>query len=118
MADVAGLAAPGTGGPNERGTTTVADRVIVKIAEQAARLTSPRVGGALAGTKLPALEVAVTKNSARVRARVAAPWAAPAAVSAGAVADRIRSDLLRYADTSAELVEVEVAEFVHVEGPR
>ncbi|WP_420110490.1 hypothetical protein [Pseudactinotalea sp.] len=101
---------------SDRGSTTVADRVVEKIAEQAARLTSPRVSGALIGTKLPALEVVTAGSSTRVRARVAARWAVPVADSASAVADRIRADLERYAGVAVELVEVDVAAFVQPDG--
>ena len=95
-----------------RGRTTVADRVIEKIARHAAQLTTPVTSGGVLGGGLPAVDVTMAGHRARVTARIAAPWGVPPSRTAGATADRIKADLESLAEVDVDLVEVSVAELV------
>lgn len=94
------------------GETTVADRVIEKIAQHAARQASPRTSGRVLGGGLPAVDVTLAGDRARVTARIAAPWGSPPSQTAGLTAERIRTDLESFAQVNVDLVEVSVAELV------
>lgn len=94
------------------GETTVADRVIEKIAQHAARQASPRTSGGVLGSGLPSVDVTLAGDRARITARIAAPWGSPPSRIAGLAAERIRTDLETYAQVNVDLVEVSVAELV------
>lgn len=94
------------------GETTVADRVIEKIARHAARQASPRTSGRVLGGGLPDVDVTLAGDRARVTARIAAPWGSPPSRTAAAAAERIRADLESYAQVNVDLVEISVAELV------
>lgn len=94
------------------GRTTVADRVIAKLAQHAASRTSPSVRGTLPGTGLPATDVTVSGTRAHVTARIAGRWPVAASVTATAVAEAISSDLTRFGGLTVDRVEVTVTDFV------
>ncbi|PWD51335.1 hypothetical protein C8046_12360 [Serinibacter arcticus] len=108
--------APGAGrelaDPSHRGRTTVADRVIEKIARQAARSSSPVTSGRVLGSGLPVVSVTTAGERARVDARIAAPWGAPPSSTAARAARHIRESLEALTPLTVDVVEVAVAELV------
>lgn len=79
------------------GRTTIADRVVVKVARHAAAGASTVVSGGLVGSDLPQVDVEIAGLRARVRARVASTWPEPAAEVAARVRDAVRRELERVA---------------------
>lgn len=98
--------------PAHRGRTTVADRVIEKIARQAARSSSPLTSGRGISSGLPAVKVTTAGDRARVDARIAAPWGAPPSRTAADAARHIRESLETLTPLTVDVVEVAVAELV------
>lgn len=99
-----------------RGTLTVADRAVQRIAEAAAQVpgTTRACTGALAGRDLPRASAHVQGTWARVDVDVALAWPAPAAATARRVRDAVTADLDRWAGLRARvdvhLVAVQAAE--------
>ncbi|MGF0115037.1 hypothetical protein ACQFYA_01765 [Promicromonospora sp. Marseille-Q5078] len=91
------------------GRVTVADRVVVKVAQHAAAGASTRVRGGLSGPDLPQVEVELAGRRARVRVRVASTWPEPAAQVAGRVRDAVRTELGRLAGVEVDDLMVTVA---------
>lgn len=91
------------------GRTTIADRVIAKVARHAAAGASTVVSGSLVGSDLPQVDVDVAGTRARVRARVASTWPEPAADVAARVRDAVRSQLERIAGVRVDDLVVTVA---------
>lgn len=77
------------------GRTTLADRVVVRVAQYAAAQVSTVVRGGLGETGLPRVEVQLAGHRARVRVRVASTWPEPAADVAMRVRDAVRDALDR-----------------------
>jgi uncharacterized alkaline shock family protein YloU len=94
------------------GRVVLADRVLVKVARQAAATASGVGGRRLAGTRLPDVDVELAGQRARVRASVAAAWPEPAADVAARVRDAVRSELERVVGVSVDDVVVTVAAVV------
>ncbi len=94
------------------GRVVFEDRVLVKVARQAAATASRAGGSRLAGDKLPDVEVELAGHRARVRARVASVWPEPAADVAARVRDAVRSDLERHVGVSVDDIVVTVAAVV------
>jgi uncharacterized alkaline shock family protein YloU len=91
------------------GRTTIADRVVAKVARHAAAGASTVVSGGLVGSDLPQVDVDVAGTRARVRARVASTWPEPAADVAARVRDAVRSQLERIAGVRVDDLVVTVA---------
>jgi uncharacterized alkaline shock family protein YloU len=92
-----------------RGRTTIADRVVVKVARRAAAGVSTVVPGGLVGSALPAVEIQLAGLRARVRARVASTWPEPAADVAARVRDAVRGELERIVGVRVDDLVVTVA---------
>ncbi|MFI2105315.1 hypothetical protein ACH436_18635 [Isoptericola sp. NPDC019693] len=92
------------------GRVTMADRVVVKVAQQAAAGASTPVRGGLAGTDLPHVDVELAGARARVRARVASTWPEPAADVAARVRDTLREELERLVGVHVDDLVVTVAD--------
>lgn len=113
-------AAPAGGFPDtgDRGSLTVADRVLEKIARHTATgvagvapagATTGRLGGAL-GRGYPSADVELAGTRATVSLEIATLWPHPAAQVAGRVADAVRSRLHELADVEVDAVAVSVAD--------
>ncbi|WP_277210040.1 hypothetical protein [Isoptericola croceus] len=94
------------------GRVVLEDRVVVKVARQAAATASCAVGSRLTGNKLPDVEVELAGQRARVRARVAAEWPEPAEDVAARVRDAVRGELERDVGVSVDDLVVTVAAVV------
>ncbi|MFI5557267.1 Asp23/Gls24 family envelope stress response protein [Streptomyces sp. NPDC051738] len=111
MTSVSGGAAelrrpPATVAPGERGATRIADRVVVKIASQAAR---EAVGELAEGAARPQANVVVAHESARVRVHVELDYPTDIGARCAAVRRHV-------AERVGALVGMEVPEVaVHVE---
>ncbi|MFD6135558.1 hypothetical protein [Isoptericola sp. NPDC060257] len=92
------------------GRVTVADRVVVKVAQQAAAGASTPVRGGLAGTDLPHVDVELAGTRARVRAHVASTWPEPAGDVAARVRDALRDELERLVGVHVDDLVVTVAD--------
>ncbi|MCC2314955.1 Asp23/Gls24 family envelope stress response protein [Cellulomonas xiejunii] len=110
VADVAVADVPPATAPEARGTLTVSDRVVQKVARAAAS----RVHGVvettsgLLGRDLPHASAHTHGTRAQVQVDVALAWPAPAAGTARRVRDAVEDAVLRYAGVRADRVDVRV----------
>lgn len=119
-------AAPWTGDADEagrRGTLTVGDRVVQRIAEAAALSvdgvapsddTVGAVGSAL-GRAYPRVDCDVAGDRVRVEARIATRWPLPAATVAEQVRDHVTERLQALAGVTVDGIVVTVAKVVRPE---
>jgi len=122
-------AAPWSGDPDEagrRGTLTVSDRVVQRIAEAAtlsvdgvarAAETAGTVESAL-GRAYPRIDCDVAGGRVRVEARIATHWPLPAATVAEQVREHVTDRLQTLADVSVDGIVVTVAKVVRRETPQ
>jgi len=105
VADVAPATAPGA-----RGTLTVSDRVVQKVARAAASLVPGVVEApaGLLGRDLPHASARTHGTRAQVEVDVALAWPAPAAATARRVRDAVEDAVERFAGVQADRVDVRV----------
>jgi uncharacterized alkaline shock family protein YloU len=114
------------GDPGSRGTLTLADRVLVKIAQRAALevdgvapagATTARLGGMLGGG-YPDADVQQAGTRAGVTLEIATTWPHPAPAVAAAVRATVTRRLRELAAVDADTVAVHVAAVVQAPPPR
>lgn len=106
----------------DRGATTIADQVVVKIATIAARectesTSAPGAVGRLTGRSLPSADVVVAGGRARVRMRIAVEWPSPLGEAAARVRDRVRDRVGELTGLHVDTVDVEVDDVVLAPDP-
>ncbi len=132
MADVpaAGANAPGSEltrpsltEPGQRGTTTIADKVVQKIASVAAgeigAVTDTRSRWASVVRRgLPRATATVAGGSARITVDVAAIWPSPLSAVAAKVRDQVTHQVSSLTGIEVVAVDVTIADVVHLETTR
>ncbi|QOR70911.1 hypothetical protein IM660_00900 [Ruania alkalisoli] len=88
------------------GTTTIADRVIVRLAEQAAAEASR--DGRTGDRPKTRAHADVAGQRARVQVETSTYWPEPVATAGARIAERVRHDLAVLAQVRADHVEVKV----------
>lgn len=106
----------------ERGATTIADQVVVKIATVAARectesTSAPSAMGKLTGRSLPSADAVVAGGRARLRMRVAVQWPTPLGEAAARVRDRVRDRVSELTGLQVDAVDVDVDHMVLAPDP-
>lgn len=107
------MAEPGQVEPVDRGTLTVADRVIDKLAAHAATFVEGVVPAGstldrLAGRQLPRATSQVRGRQARVGVQIAVAWPQPLADTAGEVRTTVTQELTRLSGPTVVAVDVTV----------
>ena len=114
-ADVEGLPAP-----EERGWTSIADKVVERIAA----IATSEVEGATDSRSgllrrvrggLPHAEAVVAGGTSRIKVEVAATWPTPLSRVAGEVRDHVSERVATLTGMTVTAVDVTVADVVHVE---
>jgi uncharacterized alkaline shock family protein YloU len=124
VADAPATAPPGTGEPSERGTTTIADRVVQKIASIAAgevdAVTVTRAGWTqvVGGSGLPSASAKVAGGSSRISVEIAAAWPSPLSAVAAKVREHVAHQVTSLTGIDVVAVDVTVADVVHLETAR
>ncbi|TFH71358.1 Asp23/Gls24 family envelope stress response protein [Cellulomonas sp. HD19AZ1] len=113
MADVALAPTPAEAPPDPgtRGTLTVADRAVQRVAAVAAARVpgvARTTAGGLLGRDLPHASAHVVGTRAQVEVDVALVWPAPAAVTARAVREAVAAAVERFAGVPTDRVDVRV----------
>jgi uncharacterized alkaline shock family protein YloU len=106
----------------DRGTTTIADRVVAKIATIAARdctesTAAPTAMGRLAGRSLPDADAVIANGRTRLRMRVAVRWPTPLGDAARQVHDRVRDRVAELTGLQVDAVDVDVEHMVLAPDP-
>jgi uncharacterized alkaline shock family protein YloU len=106
--------------PEQRGTLTIADQVIEKIASIAANeietVVDDRSGWLrFVGGRLPRASATVAGERARVRVDVAVAWPTPLPAMTARVRDHVSERIEALTGTQVVAVDVNVADVVHVE---
>lgn len=106
----------------QRGTTTIDDEVVVKLATVAARectetTSAPSVMGKLTGRSLPSADAVVAGGRARLQVRIAVQWPTPLAEAAARVRDRVRDRVGELTGLQVDAVDVEVDQVVLAPDP-
>lgn len=96
--------------PSVRGTLTIGDRVVQKVALAAAARVAgvATASSSLLGRDLPRATAHTHGTRARVEVDVALAWPAPAAPTAQRVRDAVTDAVTRYAGVQADRVDVHV----------
>lgn len=101
------------GSAAERGATSIADEVVVKVATVAARectesTPAPSAMGKLVGRSLPSADAVVANGRARLRMRIAVQWPTPLGEAAARVRDRVSDRVSELTGLQVDAVDVEV----------
>ena len=109
--------------PEDRGTTTIADRVVERIASMAAgeveKVADTRQGlTRLLRGKLPSASAVVAGDTSRITVEVAAAWPTPLPTLAAHVRERVAEQVVDLTGITVVAVDVTVADVVHVETAR
>ena len=112
---------PDTGGglapPEERGTLSLADRVVEKIASAAAREmneVTQHSSGWIPGRSLPRASTEIAGEHARIGVEIASPWPTPLADIAARTRDHVQERVSTLTGIDVVAVDVTVAEIVHL----
>ncbi len=121
MADPGTLTRPAE--PDERGTTTIADRVVERVASIAASeveaVTQARSGWASAVRRsLPRASATVAGSTARISVDVAAVWPTPLSSLAAEVRDHVSAQVTALTGVEVLAVDVSVADVVRAQAAR
>lgn len=113
----------GLADPEERGTTTIADKVVQRIASIAAdeieAVTGHRSGWASVVRRgLPRAEATVAGGSARIKVDVAAVWPTPLSTLSAQVRDHVTAQVTSLTGVDIVAVDVTVADVVHLSTAR
>ncbi len=106
--------------PEERGRTTVADKVVERIASIATSEiegATDKRSGVLRAVRagLPRAEAVVAGGTSRIKVEVAATWPTPLSRVAGQVRDHVAERITTLTGMTVAAVDVTVADVVHVE---
>lgn len=106
----------------ERGRTTIADRVVGRVASIAAAeaesvVDSRRGWTGLVRHSLPHAEAVVAGGTARIDVEVAASWPTPLAALSAQVRDTVRTRVVELTGMTVGRVDVTIADVVHVDAP-
>ncbi len=104
----------------ERGRTTIADRVVTRVASLAAAEVESVIDTRSGWTKLvrkglPHAEAVVAGGTTRITVQVAATWPTPLSRVAAQVRDHVTERVVQLTGTQVTRVDVTVADVVHVE---
>ncbi len=109
----------------ERGRTTIADKVVDKVASAASAevdqvMTAHSRLGRLIGRGLPSAHAVVAGGTCKIKVDVAVPWAAPLPAVAADVREHVAERVQTLTGLSVTRVDVTVADVVHAvdDGPR
>lgn len=113
-------ARPDLGPAEDRGRTTIADKVVERIASIAAgeveAVTDPRQGWIrVVRGGLPRAEAVVAGDTSRISVEVAATWPTPLSGVAARVRDHVSERVHTLAGVTVTAVDVSIADVVHVE---
>lgn len=106
--------------PEERGATTIADKVVERVATYAAgEVAHPEAGrtglGRLVARDLPRASAVVAGSTSRIKVEVAAPWPTPLSALAAEVRDHVSERVTALTGVAVTAVDVSVADVVHVQ---
>jgi uncharacterized alkaline shock family protein YloU len=106
----------------QRGATTIADQVVVKVATVAARectesTSAHNAMGRLTGRSLPSAEAVIANGRARLRMRIAVQWPTPLGEAAARVRDRVSTRVSELTGLQVDAVDVEVDHVVLAPDP-
>lgn len=118
MADPTGV--PVRRPPEERGRTTIADKVVERVASMAARevesVADTRTGlTRLVRGALPQASVVVAGGTTRIKVDVAATWPTPLSGLAVRVREHVAQQVTELVGLSVTAVDVSIADVVHAE---
>ena len=104
----------------ERGRTSIADRVVTRVASIAAAEIESVIDTRSGWTKLvrkglPHAEAVVAGGTTRITVQVAATWPTPLSQVAAQVRDHVTERVAHLTGTQVSRVDVTVADVVHVE---
>lgn len=105
--------------PEERGSLTIADKVVEKIASIAAReieqVTDTRADWTRMYRSLPRVTARVAGGRARIGVEVAASWPSSLPAVTAQVRDHVSSQITRLTGVAVVAVDVTIADVVHLE---
>lgn len=105
--------------PDERGSLTIADKVVERIASIAAReieqVTDSRAGWTGMYRNLPRATAKVAGGRARIGVEVAAAWPSSLPAVSAQVRDRVSGQIESLTGVSVVAVDVTIADVVHLE---
>jgi len=105
--------------PGERGSLTIADRVVEKIASIAAReieqVADTRAGWTRMFRSLPKATAKVAGGRARIGVEVAASWPSSLPTVSAQVRDRVNEQITNLTGVTVVAVDVTIADVVHLE---
>lgn len=105
--------------PEERGSLTIADKVVEKIASIAAReieqVTDTRAGWTRMYRSLPKATAKVAGGRARIGVEVAASWPSSLPTVTAQVRDRVNEQITDLTGVTVVAVDVTIADVVHLE---
>lgn len=109
--------------PEERGTTTIADRVVERVASLAANEVDDVTDGTSGWTRIvrrstPRAEARVAGGRARIKVEIAAAWPASLPALATTVSERVTRRVAELTGVAVDGVDVTIADVVHSQSPR
>lgn len=105
--------------PEERGSLSIADKVIEKVATAAAREIGPVTDQAsgwrrLPGRALPRASAEIAGGHSRIGVEIATPWPRPLTTVAAETRDHVKERVTALTGMDVVAVDVTVADVVHV----
>ena len=105
--------------PEERGSLTIADKVVEKVASIAAReiehVTDTRAGWTQMNRSLPKASAKIAGGRARIGVEVAASWPASLPAVTAQVRDHVNNQVTQLTGVTVVAVDVTIADVVHLE---
>jgi len=105
--------------PEERGSLTIADKVVEKVASIAAReiqhVTDTRAGWTQMYRSLPKASAKIAGGRARIGVEVAASWPSSLPAVTAQVRDRVNNQVTQLTGVTVVAVDVTIADVVHLE---